>query len=53
MAAAHLLCYYPDERAGKAYRGVGEIHWLLFWPEARPGRAARPVTVWGSACLGR
>jgi GNAT superfamily N-acetyltransferase len=33
-AAAHLLRYYADERAGKAYRGSGEIHWLVFWPEA-------------------
>lgn len=33
-AAAHLLRYFSDERAGKAARGVGEIHWLLFWPEA-------------------
>jgi hypothetical protein len=27
-AAAHLLRYYADERAGKSYRGSGEIHWL-------------------------
>jgi GNAT superfamily N-acetyltransferase len=33
-AAAHLLRYFSDERAGKAARGAGEIHWLLFWPEA-------------------
>jgi GNAT superfamily N-acetyltransferase len=33
-AAAHLLRYYADERAGNAARDVGEIHWLLFWPEA-------------------
>ena len=33
-AAAHLLRYFADERAGKAARDVGEIHWLLFWPEA-------------------
>jgi GNAT superfamily N-acetyltransferase len=33
-AAAHLLRYYADERAAKAYRGSGEIHWLVFWPEA-------------------
>ena len=33
-AAAHLLRYYADERAGETYRGSGEIHWLLFWPEA-------------------
>jgi GNAT superfamily N-acetyltransferase len=33
-AAAHLLRYFADERAGNAARDVGEIHWLLFWPEA-------------------
>jgi hypothetical protein len=33
-AAAHLLRYFPDERAGTATRDVGEICWLLFWPEA-------------------
>ena len=33
-AAAHLLRYFGDERAGTAARDVGEIHWLLFWPEA-------------------
>ena len=47
MAAAHLLCYYPDQRAGKAYRGVGEIHWLLFWPEAPAGPGGGP-----GHCLG-
>jgi GNAT superfamily N-acetyltransferase len=36
-AAAHLLRYFPDERAGTAARDVGEIHWLLFWPEAPAG----------------
>jgi GNAT superfamily N-acetyltransferase len=33
-AAAHLLRYFADERAGNAARDVGEIQWLLFWPEA-------------------
>ncbi len=33
-AAAHLLRYYPDDRAGPAYRDAGEIHWLLYWPLA-------------------
>jgi len=32
-AAAHLLRYAPDERAGPAYRNSGEISWLVFWPE--------------------
>jgi len=36
-AAAHLLRYYPDERAGRTYRNVGEILWLLFWPVAPAG----------------
>jgi len=33
-AAAHLLRYYTDERAGSSARNSGEIRWLLFWPEA-------------------
>lgn len=36
-AAAHLLRYYADERAGESYRGMGEIRWLLFWPQAPAG----------------
>jgi hypothetical protein len=41
-AAAHLLRYYADGRAGKAYRGSGEIHWLVFWPEAPAGNPYWP-----------
>ena len=41
-AAAHLLRYYADERAGRAYRGAGEIRWLLFWPEAPKGNPYWP-----------
>ena len=41
-AAAHLLRHYADERAGKAYRGSGEIHWLVFWPEAPAGNPYWP-----------
>ena len=37
VGAAHLLRYFGDERAGRAYRGVGEISWLVFWPEAPSG----------------
>ena len=37
VAAAHLLRYHADERAGTSYRGSGDIHWLLFWPEAPAG----------------
>ena len=33
-AAAHLLRYYPDDRAGESARDVGEIRWLLYWPLA-------------------
>jgi GNAT superfamily N-acetyltransferase len=36
-AAAHLLRYHDDERAGASARGGAEILWLLFWPEAPPG----------------
>ncbi len=42
VAAAHLLRYYADERAGHAYRGSGEIHWLLFWPVAPVGNPCWP-----------
>jgi GNAT superfamily N-acetyltransferase len=41
-AAAHLLRYFADERAGNAARDVGEIHWLLFWPEAPAGNPCWP-----------
>jgi GNAT superfamily N-acetyltransferase len=41
-AAAHLLRYYADERAGEAYRGAGEIRWLLFWPHAPAGNPHWP-----------
>ena len=42
VAAAHLLRYFADERAGQAYRGNGEIHWLVFWPEAPDGNPCWP-----------
>ena len=42
VAAAHLLRYFGDERAGQAYRGTGEIHWLLFWPVAPVGNPCWP-----------
>jgi GNAT superfamily N-acetyltransferase len=41
-AAAHLLRYFPDERAGGAVRDAGEIHWLVFWPEAPAGNPHWP-----------
>lgn len=57
-AAAHLLRYFPDERAGDAYRGAGEIHWLLFWPEAPAQNpcwpdAAPAAAALMTACLGQ
>lgn len=36
-AAAHLLRYFDDERAGAPARNAGKIGWLLFWPEAPAG----------------
>jgi GNAT superfamily N-acetyltransferase len=41
-AAAHLLRYFPDERAGRAARDVGEIRWLLYWPQAPAGNPYWP-----------
>src|SRR5499433_2546545 len=41
-AAAHLLRYFPDERAGPAFRGAGEIRWLLYWPLAPDGNPCWP-----------
>jgi GNAT superfamily N-acetyltransferase len=41
-AAAHLLRYYPDDRAGPSYRDAGEICWLLYWPLAPPGNPCWP-----------
>jgi GNAT superfamily N-acetyltransferase len=33
-AAAHMLRYFADERAGEAARDVGAIEWLVFYPVA-------------------
>lgn len=41
-AAAHLLRYFPDERAGAHFRGAGEICWLIFWPRAPAGNPCWP-----------
>src|SRR5947208_1295535 len=41
-AAAHLLRYFPDERAGVSVRDAGEICWLLFWPQAPAGNPYWP-----------
>ena len=35
-AAAQLLRYFADERAGQAYRDAGEILWLLYWAQTPP-----------------
>jgi GNAT superfamily N-acetyltransferase len=37
VAAAHLLRYLGDERAGEPFRGAGEIKWLVFWPQGPSG----------------
>ncbi len=50
-AAAHLLRYFPDERAGGPARDVGEIHWLLFWPEAPAGNPCWPDAAEAAAAL--
>jgi GNAT superfamily N-acetyltransferase len=41
-AAAHLLRYFPDERAGADARDAGEICWLLFWPQVPAGNPHWP-----------
>jgi len=41
-AAAHVLRYFPDERAGVSARDAGEIRWLLFWPQAPAGNPCWP-----------
>jgi GNAT superfamily N-acetyltransferase len=42
VAAAHLLRYFPDERAGPAARNVGDIHWMLYWPATPAGNPYWP-----------
>ena len=41
-AAAHLLRYFPDERAGQDCRDAGEIRWLLYWAETPAGNPYWP-----------
>jgi GNAT superfamily N-acetyltransferase len=43
QAAAHLLCYYADERAGEHYRNLGQLRWFVFWPEAPAGNPWWPA----------
>jgi len=50
-AAAHLLRYFPDERAGQAYRDAGEIRWLLYWPLAPDGNPCWPDATEGAEAL--
>ncbi|HEY1640693.1 MAG TPA: GNAT family N-acetyltransferase [Streptosporangiaceae bacterium] len=42
VAAAHLLRYFGDERAGPGRRGAGVIEWLVFWPHAPADNPAWP-----------
>ena len=42
VAAAHLLRYHRDDRAGPAYRDAGEICWLLYWPLTPAGHPRWP-----------
>jgi GNAT superfamily N-acetyltransferase len=58
VAAAHLLRYFADDRAGASYRGAGDIHWLLFWPVAPAGNpywsdATEAAEALIAACVGR
>src|ERR1700748_1716658 len=41
-AAARVLRYFPDERAGVDARDAGEICWLLFWPQVPAGNPHWP-----------
>jgi GNAT superfamily N-acetyltransferase len=56
VAAAHLLHYFADDRAGASCRGSGAIRWLLFWPGAPAGHpygsdAAEAAEALLAACL--
>ena len=53
-----LLRYHADERAGRAYRGAGEIRWLVFWPQAPAGNphwpdATEAAETLIAACIGQ
>lgn len=57
-AAAHLLRYYDDQRAGTDYRGSADIRWLVFWPEAPAGNpywpdATEAAETLIAACIGQ
>src|SRR3984957_18586817 len=51
VAAAHLLRYFPDERAGVAARDLGDISWLLYWPQAPTGNPYWPDATPAAAAL--
>ena len=51
VAAAHLLRYFADERAGEGMRGTGEIRWLVFWPQAPTGNPYWPDATPGAEKL--
>jgi GNAT superfamily N-acetyltransferase len=58
VAAAHLLRYFADERAGSSYRDSADIHWLLFWPVAPAGNphwtdATEAAEALITACVGQ
>jgi GNAT superfamily N-acetyltransferase len=50
-AAAHLLRYFPDERAGESARDAGDIRWLLYWPAAPAGNPCWPDATGAAAAL--
>jgi GNAT superfamily N-acetyltransferase len=50
-AAAHLIRYFPDDRAGPEMRGTGDIRWLVFWPEAPTGNPAWPSALGAAEAL--
>jgi GNAT superfamily N-acetyltransferase len=50
-AAAHLLRYFPDDRAGPTMRGTGDIRWLVFWPEAPTGNPLWPSSLGAAEAL--
>jgi GNAT superfamily N-acetyltransferase len=57
-AAAYLLRYFADERAGQSARDLGTIEWFVFWPQSPAGNpfwpdAAPAADALMTACLGQ
>jgi GNAT superfamily N-acetyltransferase len=57
-AAAHLLRYFADDRAGVSARDLGDINWLLYWAETPAGNPCWPDSAPAArslmtACLAR